>query len=179
MQVSNTRATVSAFYSAYTNRTNADASPGKSQDNSAKTGMDTVTISDAARQAAYSEEMLAHGSNPQSTAIKATGVEIYQVPSWYAFYGEEVSNTLGVGADWHAEKDSKISKASQADRSEFATLIDKHYQALLNKNNIKSTEDHYNAMILNRALSESLHKEMMASIKNDPKLADLAAKMGK
>jgi hypothetical protein len=179
MQVGNTRATVGAFYTTDTNRTNSNVPSPAGQGEFTKIYTDTVTISDTSRQATAAEEVTTQRKNLQGTTNKVDAVEKYQVPSWYAHYGEEVANKLGVGADWHAEKDQKMLLASLAERNEFATLIDKHYQEVLSDNGIKTAEQHYNATILNRELSEHLRKQMLERVKNDPKLVDLSAKMGK
>lgn len=179
MQIGNTRATVGAFYTSDTNRTNSNLSSPPKQGEFSKMYTDTVSISDTSKLATATEEVLIQRKNLRGTTEQVDSVEKYQVPSWYAYYGEEVANKLGVSANWHAEKDQKMPSTSSADRSEFAALIDKHYQEVLSGNGIKTTEQHYNATILNRELSESLRKQMLERVKNDPKLVDLSYKMGK
>ncbi|MDC7717659.1 hypothetical protein PQU95_10590 [Vogesella sp. DC21W] len=179
MQIGNTRAIVGAFYTSDTNRTNSNLSSPTNQGEFSKIYTDTVSISDTSNQATTTEEVLTQRKNLQGTTDQIDSVEKYQVPSWYAHYGEEVANKLGTSANWHAEKDKSMLSASSADRSEFAALIDKHYQEVLSSNGIKTTEQHYNATILNRELSESLRKQMLERVRNDPKLVDLSYKMGK
>lgn len=179
MQIGNTRATAGAFYTSDINRTNSNLSSPTKQGEFSKMYADTVSISDTSKQATATEEVLTQRKNLQGTTDQVDSVEKYQVPSWYAYYGQELPNKLGVSANWHAEKDQKMLSASSADRSEFAALIDKHYHEVLNDNGIKTTEQHYNATILNRELSENLRKQMLERVKNDPKLVDLCYKMGK
>lgn len=179
MQIGNTRATVGAFYTSDTNRTNSNLSSPTNQGEFSKMYADTVSISDTSKQATATEEVLTQRKNLQGITDQVDSVEKYQVPSWYAHYGEEVANKLGASANWHAEKDQTMLSASSADRSEFAALVDKHYHEVLNDNDIKTTEQHYNATILNRELSENLRKQMLERVKNDPKLVYLSTKMGK
>ena len=94
-------------------------------------------------------------------------LEYYQLPEWYAQYGNELSSQLG-------EQPKKQSITT--DKNKFHEHIRKHYEDTLNEAGISSIEDHYKATILNKKSSEQINHKMLQRINNDPELFNLMDK---
>jgi hypothetical protein len=142
----------------------------------AATTTQTVTISEAARQAADAERATASG---RRSAAGIHPLEMYQVPGWYADYGFEVTGELGSGANGFTQKYPEAAAASSSDRAEYMALVQGHYQALLDANGIHDVKSHYDAMIADRETSESLRQQFVGRIQSDARLLELMGKVGK
>ncbi|MHB0766383.1 hypothetical protein ACYCFC_18635 [Stutzerimonas sp. NM35] len=167
----------SAMQGAYTSQSRArvmEPAP-RAQDNNVQRA-DSVTISDTARQAASAEGVI---PAVQDGTSMGHSLEMYQVPGWRAEYMFQVPGKLGVGANWFAEKYPQAASTSIAERSEYAELVQGHYQAVLEANGIQGVEAHYQATILDQDFSESLRQQMKELVLKDDRLLELMAKMGK
>lgn len=177
MFISNTNfAASAAAYVSKTHSANTAESVQTTQRDSVRSGADSVTISDAGRQAAYAEKVM---TGAQNDAAGAHPLKMYQMPSWHAEYMFEVPGQLGVSANWFAEKYPQAAATSMSERTEYANLVQSHYQAVLDANGIQGVEDHYKATILDQDFSESLRQQMSERIQGDARLLELMAKMGK
>ncbi|MBN9421423.1 MAG: hypothetical protein BGO63_16295 [Candidatus Accumulibacter sp. 66-26] len=152
----------------------AAASYGKVTD-----GADSVTISAAARQAASAERAGALAASGEAGAAGDYPVEMYQLPKWYADYGFQLPTQPGSRGDWFAESYPQAAAASSAERAEYSTLIQEHYQAVLAENGVKGVAAHYAATILDQDSSEALRRQMVERIRGDDRLLELMPKMGK
>lgn len=162
----------SSLVSAYLTAQNAGPSRQYSVATPATTA-DTVSISDAGRQAA-----------------SAAGVEQYAIPGWLADFGfvlpSEVATpqadgtlTGGSRSDWFEQRYPQAAAASQSDRNTYGRLINEHYRSVLDENGITDTASHYQRLIADPASSEKLHQQMVERIKADPALMALLPRMGK
>ena len=127
---------------------------------------DRVTLSDAGLRAAKVAQTHDHP------------LEMYQLPAWMAGSYIEAPNTLGASAKWLEERHPQVAAALSAERSEYSSLLQSTYQALLKDNGIQSVEDHYRAMILDRESSESLRLQMRERVAADPRLLELMNQLG-
>lgn len=178
MHIHNAYPAANATYASQVNGAKAAESIQVSRGGSIPHDADSVTISDAARRAADAEDAIP-GAGAQGGSSGAYPLEMYQVPSWRAEYMFQVPNKLGVGADWFAGKYPQAASASEVERSEYAELVQGHYQAVLEANGIQGVEAHYQATILDRNVSESLRQQMNERVQNDDRLLELMVKMGK
>ncbi|MGO5000494.1 hypothetical protein [Oceanisphaera sp. W20_SRM_FM3] len=171
MLIGNTHSAVNAAYESKTNSTNNAKPPQVNQGNS----VDSVNISSVGKQAAYEGVI----PNVTNIASGAHPLEMYQMPSWQADYMFEATGTLGIGADWFAEKYPQAASTSMSERIEYADRVQEHYQAILDANGIRGVEAHYKATILDKNFSESLRQQMNERVQGDSKLIELMEKMGK
>lgn len=176
MFISNTYSAAGAAYVSKTHSANAAESVQTTQGDNIRSGADSVTISDAGRQAAYAEKEV---SGKQSNTSGAYPLEMYQIPSWHAEHMFQVPGQLGVSANWFAEKYPQAASTSMSERIEYAELVQGHYQSVLDANGIQGIEDHYRATILDQDFSEALRQQMNERIQGDTRLVELMAKMGK
>ena len=146
---------------AKTAHTPTDATP-KSSNSLA----DRVTLSEAGLRAAGTAQTHDHP------------VEMYQLPAWMAGSYIEVPNTLVASTNWLEERYPKVAAASSAERSEYSSLLQSTYQALLKDNGIRGVEDHYRDMILDRESSESLRLQMRERVAANPRLLELMNRLG-
>ena len=138
---------------------------------------DSVTLSEAGRQAA-ARESTAAPFMPAGTSSGDYPVEMYRMPNWMAGSSIQVANTLGASGNWQAERYPQFAAASAAEHKEYAGLLHSTYQALLKDNGIQSVDDHYRALILDRASSESLRVQMQERVAANPRLLELMGKLG-
>jgi hypothetical protein len=124
---------------------------------------DRITLSEAGLRAAQTHDL---------------PVEMYQLPAWMAGSYIEAPNTLGASAKWLEERHPQVAAAPSAERSEYSSLLQSTYQALLKDNGIQSVEDHYRAMILDRESSESLRLQMRERVAANPRLLELMNRLG-
>ena len=127
---------------------------------------DRVTLSEAGLRAAGAAQTHDHP------------VEMYQLPAWMAGSYIQAPNTLGANASWLTERYPQVATASSAERSEYSSLLQSTYQALLKDNGIHSVADHYQAMILDRESSESLRLQMRERVAANPRLLELMNRLG-
>lgn len=91
MFISNTYSAVGATYVSKTHSANAVESVQTTQSNNIHNGADSVTLSDADRQAAYAEKEV---SGKQSNTSGSYPLEMYQMPSWHAEHMFQVPGQL-------------------------------------------------------------------------------------
>ena len=150
------------------------ASPDK-----ATAAADSVTISAAARQAASTERAAALAASGETGATGDYPVEMYQLPKWYADYGFQLPTQPGSRGDWFSERYPQAAAASSAERAEYSTLVQGHYQTVLAENGVEGVAAHYAATILDPDSSEALRRQMVERIRGDDRLLELLPKMGK
>lgn len=166
--------THSAVNAAYESKVNITQNTKPDQVNQSKS-VDSVNISSEGKQAAYEGVM----PKVKNIASGAYPLEMYQMPSWQADYMFEATGTLGSGANWFAEKYPQAASTSMSERIEYAERLQQHYQAVLDSNDIRGVEAHYQATILDEDFSESLRQQMNERVQGDSKLMELMEKMGK
>ncbi|GEM_PF-712479 len=171
MLIGNVHSAMQGAYSSQSRAKVMEPAPRAQGDNAQRA--DSVTISDTARQAASAEGVI------PAAQTGAHSLEMYQVPGWRAEYMFQVPGKLGVGANWFAERYPQAASTSVAERSEYAELVQGHYQAVLEANGIQGVEAHYQATILDQDFSESLRQQMNERMQKDDRLLELMARMGK
>lgn len=135
-----------------------------------------VTIS-AEGQAALEKskspyQEIANSSDPN------IAIRIYQVPDWMRGTGIELTPELGGNGVVQSGNSGKIYNADQNTRNEYTKLISEHYESVLSKNEIKTQEEHYNALIADKSNSEKLHLQFRESVSSDKKLTEIMQKIG-
>ena len=132
---------------------------------------DTVTISKAAREA------LSSGNNvipPQEYPV-----EYYAIPQWQAdLMPIELSGKLGAKADELYVKGGNLFGKYDSELSEYSGLLDKHLQALMQKEGIDTVPQYHQAMIVDKESSERLRLLMQDSIAGDKRMTDLMGVLG-
>lgn len=161
----------SVMNATYTSR---NPNPGERRAEQAGRVGEDVSISNAGRQVASAENLV-----PGAQASGAYPLEMYQVPSWQAEYMFEVPNKLGVGGDWFERQYPQAGTVSMEERAEYAALVQKHYQSVLDENGIHGVEEHYRAAILDKDFSESLRQQMSERVMSDARMMELMSKLGK
>ncbi len=176
MHIHNAYLAANAAYARQVKAAKAEEATQESRGGSSPHNADNVTISDAARRAASAEGVI---PGMQGGSSGTYPLEMYQVPAWRAEYMFQVPGKLGVGADWFADKYPQAASTSEAERSEYADLVQGHYHAVLEANGIQGIEAHYQATILDQNVSESLRLQMNERVQGDDRLLQLMARMGK
>jgi len=137
----------------------------------AATITDTVTISKAAREA------LSSGTNTASP--KEYPVEYYAMPQWQAdLMPVEVSGKLGAKADELYVKGGNLIGKHDSELSEYSGLLDKHLQALMQKEGIDTVPQYHQAMVVDKESSERLRLLMKDSIAGDKRMTELMGVLG-
>jgi len=100
----------------------------------------------------------------QNTLIKENlsgleGLEQFQVAPWLADYTVTASTELG--GKGQAEFGSKVVGQSDYEKSNYASLAQKEFNAVLGEAGISSQKEYYNALIVDEDYSAALHERFL------------------
>ncbi len=133
---------------------------------------DTVTISQAARQALSSSE----SSGPHTAAYP---LEYYSVPKWQADLMPVVlSGRLGGVEGVYERGGSLVGGEYDSELAEYGKLFDSHLKAILQDKNIATTPEFHQAMIVDKESSENIRLLMKESIAGDNRMTELMKALG-
>jgi hypothetical protein len=142
--------------SAYLDVVNTNQNEPKSSNN--------VTISEAGKAAAKID-MEGNGSYPS--------LEMLRVPEWLMDH-ITIINGKGAGTPYPEETHGKeVSKIPLGNRDEYNKIVQSNYSKNLVNFGIDSTEEHYEALILDKDQSEIIRKSFEAMMDNDPRVIEM------
>lgn len=151
---------------------------------------DTVEISDQARelaqqtQAERAKENIAIGQTNGDAAGKVLPVEAYSIPGWMGDFSPRHSQAdIHVGQSYvgsNAELYDSLSPAEKEDLSEYMHTLHTFYMEEKGDRGINTTEDYYNAIVLNQqpGLSEELHQAVRQRLAESPRMMELMQEFG-
>lgn len=132
---------------------------------------DTVTISQAGREA------LSSGSS--GTSPEVYPLEYYALPQWEGDLMPTVlSGKLGGTADEMYARGGDLIGKYDSELSEYAGLLGKHLQALMQEEGIDTVPEYHQAMVVDKENSERLRLLMKDSIAGDRRMTELMDMLG-
>lgn len=145
-----------------------------------KLSNDTVSISEEAaaliRKSSQTDKpAMVHKQHPEENLP----LDYYSVPNWLADLSpvmlQPVDLSNGpVPYENMFKRGYGLKEEYPNELREYNQLIRGHYQELLQEENISSTRDHYEAMIVDKNKSEQLRQKMQEKISADPRTVELA-----
>lgn len=103
-------------------------------------------------------------------------VPVGAMPSWWGEFAVEVKfpSERGTAA---VVDDARFSNLSSAEANEYFTLLKYHTDELYKRNGLTDDESTY-AALNSRSTNERLHQEFLDGMRNDPRMSELAGKLG-
>lgn len=133
---------------------------------------DTVTISQAARQALLSSES-------DATRTDAYPLEYYAAPKWLADLMPVVlSGKLGGIESAYERGGNLFGGKYDADLDEYGKLFDSHLNTILENKGVNTTPEFHKAMIVDKESSENIRVLMKESIARDNRMMELVKTLG-